>query len=199
MPTLLARPADDSGERTTSIHATTTIDLPIFLTDTGYLNSTFRKARDFRNWQMLSKKSKIERLRKSREDQFFVVSAAASLCTACTKVCDRSCVIRCGPSRCLAWEAPAALKNFVRQLFRQHRHISEVALGLFDVRLWLQSRLRKTPETETNLTQTNVLREKSHFQFRRTLGGLVVVVASICFVMYSGGKIGGSSGPAYQG
>jgi hypothetical protein len=47
---------------------------------------------------MLSKKSKIERLRKSREDQFFVVSAAASLCRACTKVCDRFCVIRCGPS-----------------------------------------------------------------------------------------------------
>src|SRR5882757_6329554 len=64
---------------------------------------------------MLSKKSKIERLRKSREDQFFVVSAAASLCRACTKVCDRSCVIRCGPSRCPAWDAPAALKNFVRQ------------------------------------------------------------------------------------
>ena len=38
---------------------------------------------------MLSKKSKIERLRKSREDQFFVVSATASLCRACTKVCDR--------------------------------------------------------------------------------------------------------------
>ena len=64
---------------------------------------------------MLSKKSKIERLRKSREDQFFVVSAAASLCRACTKVCDRFCVIRCGPSRCHAWDAPAALKNFVRQ------------------------------------------------------------------------------------
>src|SRR6266403_5176084 len=64
---------------------------------------------------MLSKKSKIERLRKSREDQFFVVSAAASLCRACTKVCDRSCVIRCGPSPCHAWDAPAALKNFVRQ------------------------------------------------------------------------------------
>ena len=46
---------------------------------------------------MLSKKSKIERLRKSREDQFFVVSATASLCRACTKVCDRFCLIRCGP------------------------------------------------------------------------------------------------------
>jgi|GEM_PF-4148991 len=94
-------------------------DLPIFLTDTGQLKlderARFRKAGDFRNWQMLSKKSKIERLRKSREDQFFVVSAAASLCRACTRVCDRFCVIRYGPSRCHAWDAPAALKNFVRQ------------------------------------------------------------------------------------
>src|SRR5258707_11917445 len=61
---------------------------------------------------MLSKKSKIERFRKSREDQFFVVSAAESLCRACTRVCDRFCVIRCGPSRCHAWDAPAAPKKF---------------------------------------------------------------------------------------
>src|SRR5260370_15423218 len=64
---------------------------------------------------MLSKKSKTERLRKSREDQFFVVSAAASHCKACTKVCDRFCVSRCGPSRCPAGDAPAAPENFVRQ------------------------------------------------------------------------------------
>src|SRR6202022_1974878 len=29
--------------------------------------------------------------------------------------CDHCRVIRCGPSRCLAWDAPAGLKNFVRQ------------------------------------------------------------------------------------
>src|ERR1700730_18442771 len=64
---------------------------------------------------MLSKKPKTERLRKSREDQFFVVSAAASHCRACTKVCDHFCVIRCGPSRCPARDAPAAPENFVPQ------------------------------------------------------------------------------------
>jgi hypothetical protein len=38
---------------------------------------------------ILLKKSKIERLRKSREGQFLTVSAAASLCKAGTKVSDR--------------------------------------------------------------------------------------------------------------
>src|SRR3979409_2389978 len=56
-----------------------------------------------------------DRLRNSREDQFFVVFAAAILRRACMKVCDRFGVIRCGPSRYNAWDAPAALKNFVRQ------------------------------------------------------------------------------------
>ena len=64
---------------------------------------------------MLSKKSKIEELRKSRKGQVLVVSVAASLCGACTKVCDRFAAIRCGPSRCPAWDPPAGLKNFVRQ------------------------------------------------------------------------------------
>ena len=64
---------------------------------------------------MLSKKSKIEELRKSRKGQVLVVSVAASLCRACTKVCDRFAAIRCGPSRCPAWDPPAGLKNFVRQ------------------------------------------------------------------------------------
>src|SRR5258705_9578904 len=64
---------------------------------------------------MLSKKSKIEGLRKSRKGQVLVVSVAVSLCRACTKVCDRFAAIRCGPSRCPAWDPPAGLKNFVRQ------------------------------------------------------------------------------------
>ena len=64
---------------------------------------------------MLSKKSKIEELRKSRKGQVLVVSVAASLCRACTKVCDRFAAIRCGPSRCPAWDPPAGLKIFVRQ------------------------------------------------------------------------------------
>jgi hypothetical protein len=51
---------------------------------------------------MLSKKSKIEELRKSRKGHL-VVSVAASLCVAGAKVCDRFAAIRCGPSRCTAW------------------------------------------------------------------------------------------------
>ena len=54
---------------------------------------------DVRFGSMLSKKSKIEELRKSRKDQVLVVSVTASLCRACTKICDRFAAIRCGPSR----------------------------------------------------------------------------------------------------
>jgi hypothetical protein len=61
---------------------------------------------------MLSKKSKIEGLRKSRKGLVLVVSVAASLCRACRKVCDRFAAIRCGPSRCPAWDPPVGLENF---------------------------------------------------------------------------------------
>jgi hypothetical protein len=64
--------------------------------------------------QMLLKKSKIERLRKSRESRLLVVSAAARLCRTDTRVYDHFCGNRCGPSHCRARDAPAALKNFVR-------------------------------------------------------------------------------------
>ena len=40
-------------------------------------------------WRILLKKSKIEASEKSREGQFFIVSAAASLCRAGTKVSAR--------------------------------------------------------------------------------------------------------------
>src|SRR5882672_1028290 len=43
---------------------------------------------------MRSKKSKIEQLPKSCESRFLAASAAASLCRTCTKLCDRSLVIR---------------------------------------------------------------------------------------------------------
>src|SRR5262249_5814861 len=46
----------------------------------------------------LSKKSKIEELPKSRESAFLAASAAASLSTACTKLCGRSLEILCGPA-----------------------------------------------------------------------------------------------------
>src|SRR6202171_4261592 len=66
------------------------------------------------DWGILLKKSKIERLRKSRESWFLVLSAAARLCRTDTRVYDRFCGNRCGPSHCRARDAPAALKNFIR-------------------------------------------------------------------------------------
>jgi hypothetical protein len=48
---------------------------------------------------ILLKKSKIERLQKSRERQFLFVSAAASLFSMSAAVSDRFCRNLCGPSR----------------------------------------------------------------------------------------------------
>jgi len=79
---------------------------------------------DVRFGSMLSKKSKIEELRKSRKDQVLVVSVTASLCRACTKVCDRFAAIRCGPSRARHGTHQRGWKIlFVSQqkLFRQHQ------------------------------------------------------------------------------
>jgi hypothetical protein len=46
---------------------------------------------------MLSKKSKIEQLPKSRESRFSAASAAASLSRTHTKLCGRLLAIRCAP------------------------------------------------------------------------------------------------------
>src|SRR5215471_20193158 len=62
---------------------------------------------------MLSKKSKIEQLPKSRERQCLPAAASASLCQVRTKLCGRLPVIRGGPSHRGARHAPAALKNLV--------------------------------------------------------------------------------------
>src|SRR5262245_2332215 len=62
---------------------------------------------------MLSKKSKIEQLPKSRERQCLPVAASASLCQVRTKLCGRLLVIRRGPSHRHARHAPAVLKNLV--------------------------------------------------------------------------------------
>src|SRR5215813_8664031 len=62
---------------------------------------------------MLSKKSKIEQLQKSRESRFSAASAAASLCRTRTKLCGCPLVIRCDSSRRRTHYAPAMLKNFV--------------------------------------------------------------------------------------
>jgi hypothetical protein len=70
---------------------------------------------DFRDWQILLQKSKIERPRKSRESRFLNASTAATLCSEDTKVGGRFCVKRCGPSHRRAQNAPAAPENFVHQ------------------------------------------------------------------------------------
>src|SRR5215471_3352046 len=62
---------------------------------------------------MLSKKSKIEQLPKSRERQCLSAAASASLCQARTKLCGRLLVIRGGPPHRRSRRAPAALKNLV--------------------------------------------------------------------------------------
>src|SRR5262249_52674618 len=80
--------------------------------------------RSLRDENRLSKKSKIEQLAKSRESRFLVASAAASLSRTPTKLSGRLPVIRRGPSRRRACDAPAALKNFFtrqKNLFRQYR------------------------------------------------------------------------------
>jgi hypothetical protein len=62
---------------------------------------------------MLSKKSEIEQLPKSRERQCLPAAASASLCQVRTKLCGRLLVIRGGPSHRRARHAPAALKNLI--------------------------------------------------------------------------------------
>src|SRR5215470_10541211 len=61
---------------------------------------------------MLSKKSKIEQLPKSRESRFLTAATSASLCRTRTKLCGRLLEIRRGPPHRRARDAPAALKNF---------------------------------------------------------------------------------------
>ena len=86
--------------------------------------ATTRRKRDVACWPILLKKSKIQRLRKSREGRFFVVSGAASLCRTGTRTYGCFCVNRCGPSHRRAWDAPAALKKFVRQPKRTFSTVS---------------------------------------------------------------------------
>src|SRR5258708_5733633 len=91
--------------------------------------ATTRRKRDVACWPILLKKSKIQRLRKSREGWFFVVSAAASVCRTGTRTYGRFCVNRCGPSHRRARDASAVLKNFVRQpkrFFQQYRSKSDI-------------------------------------------------------------------------
>jgi hypothetical protein len=68
---------------------------------------------DVSYWQIVLQKSKIERLRKSREGRFLECSAAAMLFSVDTKVRGRFSEKRCGPPRRCARNASAALENFV--------------------------------------------------------------------------------------
>src|SRR5262249_10612204 len=76
---------------------------------------------------MLSKKSKIEQLPKSRERQCLPAAASASFCQVRTKLCGRLLVIRGGPSHRRARHAPAALKNLV--------HLSEKPFSTASVKM----------------------------------------------------------------
>ena len=62
---------------------------------------------------MLSKKSKIEQLSKSRESRFSPASAAVSLSRTHTKLCGRLLAIRCAPPHRRTRYASAVLKNLV--------------------------------------------------------------------------------------
>jgi hypothetical protein len=66
-----------------------------------------------RTGSMVSKKSKIEQLSKSRERPCLPAAASASVCRTRTKLCGRLLVIRRGPSYRRAQHAPAVLKNLV--------------------------------------------------------------------------------------
>jgi hypothetical protein len=65
--------------------------------------------------RILLKKSKIERLRKSRECSALAISAAARRCRIDTRVSDRSCGNSCGPSPRGERDSPAVLRIFSRQ------------------------------------------------------------------------------------
>jgi hypothetical protein len=70
---------------------------------------------DVRIAPILLKKSKIAKLRNSRECRMLVISAAARLCRIDTSVGGRFCADRCGPSHRSARDARAALRVFSHQ------------------------------------------------------------------------------------
>jgi hypothetical protein len=66
-------------------------------------------------WRILLKKSKIERLRKSREGRLLGLSAAARLFKTNRTFRGRVCLNQCGPSRRRAWNASAVQKSVCRR------------------------------------------------------------------------------------
>jgi hypothetical protein len=103
------------------------------------------------NWQILLKKSKIERLRKSREGRLLGLSAAARLFKTNRTVRGCVCLNRCGPSRRRAWNASAVQRNLGRlpkrtfsTLSALSRHVVAVAACrlLGDERTSIRHRLR---------------------------------------------------------
>src|ERR1700730_6445590 len=81
---------------------------------------------------MLSKTTKVERLRKSREDRFVPLAAAESLFRTATKVCDRfSWELMCSLRSARMGRTSEAEKFVSRKgLFRQHRPSAEVGRPL---------------------------------------------------------------------
>jgi hypothetical protein len=78
---------------------------------------------------ILLKKSKVERVRKSREDRFLVLPTAVILRGTATKVCDRFCGNRYGPSRRRAWDVSARLKISLgsrKGIFQQYLPLAEI-------------------------------------------------------------------------
>jgi hypothetical protein len=120
---------------------------------------------------MLSKKSKIEWLRKSRKGQVLVVSVAVSLCRARTEVCDRFSVVRCGPSRCPAWDAPVGLKNFVRQPEKTFSTAS------------VKPGSRRSFDNHENLDSTKAKCRDCLFEPKARVFRSAFVVSIVCFVV----------------
>jgi hypothetical protein len=82
---------------------------------------------DVRFAPILLKKSKIERLPKSRGSRCLDVSTTAMLARGDTKVRGRFCERRCDPSRRGERNASAVLKNFIRQPKRTFSTVSSVS------------------------------------------------------------------------
>jgi hypothetical protein len=91
---------------------------------------------------MLSKKSKIEQISKSRERLCLPDVASASVCRTRTKLCGRLLVTRRGPPHRRAQHAPAVLKYLI--------HLSEKPFSTASVKIEQETpALQKTNTGET--------------------------------------------------
>jgi hypothetical protein len=88
------------------------------------------------NGSMLSKRSKIQQLPKSREMRCLSAAASASLRRTPTKLCGRLLVIRRGPSHRRARQAPAVPKNLVHLPERWFRMWIATSAGVAPLVAW---------------------------------------------------------------